>query len=215
LLAGAATAGGALLAFRIARARWRRRAVRATAVTEAVLVVDLVQSTHLATHYGDGVAMRARTLVRDGILTLATSHAPTHSESTGDGCLMTFGSVADAVETAVALLADMGRHAAELAPAPPPRVRAAVTYGEILLDGRGAPHGAVINKAFRLEGLTREAFVQVDGATPGANVPEHDRIFLDEAAAEEARARGFRVDTVGYCALKGFAGLHRVFRVRP
>lgn len=215
LLVGAAIAAGGLVVYRVSRARWRRQPGPPAVVTEAVLVVDLVQSTHLATHYGDGVAMRARTLVRDRALTLAASQGLTSSESTGDGCLMTFGLVTGAVETALALLADMEHRATDLAPAPPPSIRAAVTYGEILLDGQGARHGAVINKAFRLEGLAREAFVRVEGRASGADIPEHDRIFLDEAAAEEARAAGFRVDAVGYCALKGFAGLHGVSRLLP
>ncbi|OGK90874.1 MAG: hypothetical protein A2X51_13365 [Candidatus Rokubacteria bacterium GWC2_70_24] len=213
LLVGAATAGGGFITYRLARARWRRQTVRAAVVTEAVLVVDLVQSTHLATHYGDGLAMRARTVVRDRALAVAAGHGLTYTESTGDGCFMTFVSVAGAIETALALLRDLAARSADLAPAPPPRVRAAITYGEILLDGRGARHGAVINKAFRLEGVTPAAFVQVGGAANEVEIPEDDRIFLDEAAAEEARARGIGLDSVGFCALKGFAGLHGVYRV--
>jgi len=76
LLVGAATAAGGLVVYRVTRARWRRQPGPAAFVTEAVLVVDLVQSTHLATHYGDGVAMRARTLLRDQALALARRLMP-------------------------------------------------------------------------------------------------------------------------------------------
>ena len=43
------------------RRRWRR--APSAFVNEAVLAVDLVNSTHLAAQHGDGVAMRARNLL--------------------------------------------------------------------------------------------------------------------------------------------------------
>jgi hypothetical protein len=46
-------------------------AARPRELPEAVLVVDLVESTRLATHYGDGLAMQARNALRDRVLALA------------------------------------------------------------------------------------------------------------------------------------------------
>ena len=135
--------------------RWRRQRGRPSSVSEAVLVVDLVDSTRLATHYGDGLAMRARNLLRDRVLAIAASRGLTFAESTGDGCLMTFPSVGAAVGTAIALLSELRDRPPDVSPGPPLAVRAGVSYGEILLDARGARHGAAINKAFRLEGLPR------------------------------------------------------------
>lgn len=180
-------------------------------MTEAVLVVDLVQSTHLATHYGDGLAMRARTVLRDRTLAVAKQHGLVFAESTGDGQLVTFGSVGSAIRAALALLAELRERPPDLAPAPPLSIRAGITYGEILLARRGARHGAVINKAFRLEGLRPEAFVHVDGVGP--EIPEEDRVFLDEEAAQEARSSGFAPEPTGFARLKGFTGLHRVYQI--
>ncbi len=215
VIVGAAVAAAGLVAYRLVRVRWRRRQVPAGFVTEAVLVVDLVQSTHLATHYGDGLAMKARTIVKDRTRAIAEGWRLVFAESTGDGYFMTFGSVADAVRTAVELLADLRARPPDLAPAPAPEVRAGITYGEILLDGRGIRHGAVINKAFRIEGVTREAFVQLEEGAEGAEFPDRNRILLDEEAAEEGRSGGFLSASVGFCRLKGFSGLHRVYQVRP
>jgi class 3 adenylate cyclase len=206
---------GAIASYRLARARWQRPRGGAAFVTEAVLVVDLVQSTHLATHYGDGVAMKARTILKDRTLAIAGEHGLVFAENTGDGYFMTFESVAGAIHTAFALLADLKAHPADLGPAPPLAVRIGITYGEILLDARGLRHGAVINKAFRLEGLSREAFVQIEGHGETAAIPERDRVFLGEDAAEEAHARGFSLTPVGVCTLKGFSGLHRVYQAVP
>jgi len=184
-------------------------------VTEAVLVVDLVQSTHLATHYGDGLAMRARTVLKDRTLAVAKGQGLVFAENTGDGYFMTFDSVAGAIRAAFALLADLKERPPDIGPAPPLEVRVGITYGEILLDARGARHGAVINKAFRLEGLSRDAFVQLEGDGDAAAISERNRVFLGEDAAEEARTRGFSLMPVGICTLKGFSGLHRVYQALP
>ena len=213
LLVAAAGASGGVATYRLTRGRWRRGKAAATVVTEAVLVVDLVQSTHLATHYGDGLAMRARTVLLDRTLAAARVHGLVFAESTGDGSFTTFRSVGSAVRTALALLAELRERPPDLAPAPPLSVRAGITYGEILLDGRGARHGAVINKAFRLEGLQREAFVHVEEDAMGPEIPEHNRVFLDEEAAQEARSSGFALEATGFARLKGFTGLHRVYQI--
>jgi class 3 adenylate cyclase len=215
VLVSLAVGAGGLAGYRFSRARWRRRRGGAAFATEAVLVVDLVQSTHLATHYGDGLAMRARTALKDRTLTIAQGHGLVFAENTGDGYFMTFESVAGAIRTAFALLGELRDHPPDLGPAPPLQVRVGITYGEILLDAKGVRHGAVINKAFRLEGLSREAFVQIEGHGKTAAIPDRDRVFLGEDAAEEARARGFSLAPVGVCTLKGFSGLHRVYQAVP
>lgn len=90
VLVGVGAAAGGFLIYRLTRSRWRRRGGPAAFVTEAVLVVDLVDSTRLATHYGDGLAMRARTVLKDRALALAEQHGLAFVENTGDGYLMTF-----------------------------------------------------------------------------------------------------------------------------
>jgi class 3 adenylate cyclase len=215
VLMSLAVGAGGFAAYRVVRARGRRHRGGAAFVTEAVLVVDLVRSTHLATHYGDGLAMTARTALKDRTLTIARDHGLVFAENTGDGYFMTFESVAGGIRTAFALLAELRDHPPDLGPAPPLEVRIGITYGEILLDARGVRHGAVINKAFRLEGLSRGAFVQIEGQAETATFPEGDRVFLGEDAAEEARARGFSLAPVGICTLKGFSGLHRVYQAVP
>lgn len=215
VLASLAAGASGLAGYRVARTQWRRHRAGAAFVTEAVLVVDLVQSTHLATHYGDGVAMRARTALKERTLTIAQDHGLVFAENTGDGYFMTFESVAGALRTAFALLAELRDDPPDVGPAPPLQVRVGITYGEILLDAGGVRHGTVINKAFRLEGLSRDAFVQIEGHGETAAIPERDRVFLGEEAAEEAHARGFSLAPVGICALKGFSGLHRVYQAVP
>jgi class 3 adenylate cyclase len=213
ILLGVVSSAAGLAAYRVLRSRRRQRRGAAGFLTEAVLVVDLVDSTHLATHYGDGLAMRARNLLKDRALAEADRHGVAFVESTGDGCLITFPSVSGAVRTAIGLLRDLRDRPPDLSPGPPLAVRAGISYGEILLDARGARHGAVINRAFRLEGLGRENFVPVEGGGDPAKIPETNRILLSEEAAREAQDAGVPLRSVGFCTLKGFSGLHRVYAV--
>lgn len=214
VLVGVGVAGAGLAAYRVGRARRRRRRPGPTSfVSEAVLVVDLVDSTHLATHYGEALAMRARNALKDRALAAAGPRGVGFTESTGDGCLMTFPSVAGAAETAIALLSELRDRPPDLAPGPSLAVRAGISYGEILLDERGGRHGAAINKAFRLEALSRESFARVGHEEPPARIPERNRIFMDEEAAKELRPADIPHRLVGFCSLKGFSGLHQVYEV--
>ncbi len=180
-------------------------------VSEAVLVVDLVNSTYLATHYGEGLAMRARNTLKDRTMEVAEAHGLIFAENTGDGYFMTFPSVLGAVRTAVELLNGLRDQPPDTSPGPPLEVRAGISYGEILLDDRGARHGTTINKAFRLEGLSPESFVQKEG---GGEVRDRNRILLSEEAEQELRLPKINLRSVGFCTLKGFNGLHRVFEMQ-
>lgn len=211
ILATFAVAGAGFVAFWLAQARWRRRRGPVNFVSEAVLVVDLVNSTHLATHYGEGFAMRARNILKDRIIEAAEAHGLIFAENTGDGYFMTFPSVLGALRVAVELLKGLKDRPPDMSPGPPLEVRTGISYGEILIDDRGARHGTTINKAFRLEALSRESFVQKED---GGEVRDRNRIFLDEEAEQELRLPEITLRPVGFCTLKGFSGLHRVFEMQ-
>src|SRR3990172_10055241 len=213
VLAGFSTAVVGFIAFRIAKRRRGRKVEPAALVNEAVLIVDLVNSTHVSTHYGNGLAMRARSALKDRTLAIAAARRLTFSENTGDGYFMTFASVGDAVHTAIELLNGLTDQPPDLSPGPPIAVRVGISYGEILLDSHGGRHGAAINKAFRLEGLTAKSFTRVEGESELGKLPDCNRIFIDEDASHELRSSGIPMRSVGFCRLKGFSGLHQVFEV--
>ena len=208
----AALAG--VLAYRAwSRRRWRR--APAAIVDEAVLAVDLVNSTQLAARHGDALAMRARVLLERRALAAARAHGVAFVETTGDGCMMTFVSVDAAAAAALKLLRGLRERAPDMAPGPPLEVRAGLTYGEIVLDARGVRHGAVINKAFRLMSVAPEAFVAVPGEERLEEIPDRNRVFVDEDAAKEIQSVTGALQQVGVCRLKGFAGFHRVYLLQP
>jgi class 3 adenylate cyclase len=193
------------------RRRWRR--APAGVVSEAILVVDLVNSTQLATRYGDTLAMRARNELERRTRAAAASRGVTFVENTGDGCMMMFPSVKSAMQAAVTLVRELHDHPPDMAPGPPLEVRTAVTYGEILLDARGARHGAAINKAFRLMSVPNDAFIGVEGEERMPHIRDRNRVFLDEDAFNELGTAQGDVHQVGVCRLKGFSGFHRVYEL--
>jgi class 3 adenylate cyclase len=192
------------------RRRWRRPP--AAVVVEAVLAVDMVDSTLIATKHGDSLAMRARNVLERRAR--AAAEGVTFIEGTGDGCLMTFPSVAAAAKAAARLLDGLQRRPPDMSPGPHLEVRAAIAYGEILIDARGARHGVVINKAFRLMAVPPEAFVSVDGEERMELMPDRNRILLDEEAANELAGKFGELHQVGVCRLKGFSGFHRAYELR-
>jgi class 3 adenylate cyclase len=212
VLVGVVAAVAGVLAHRAwSRRRWHR--APAGVVVEAVLAVDLVNSTWLATHHGEGLAMRARNVLERRALAAANSQGVTFVENTGDGCMMTFPSVLAAAQAAAKLLRGLHDRSPDMAPGPPLEIRAAVTYGEILLDARGARHGAAINKAFRLMSVLNDAFVAVEGEERQPEIPDRNRVFLDEDAANELGSAQVALRQVGVCRLKGFNGFHRVYEL--
>jgi hypothetical protein len=211
VLVGAVLIGGGIFAYRVLRIRLRWRAGPAGFVSEAVLAVDLMESTRLATHYGEAVALRARNALEEQVRRL-TETGRTYLETTGDGCLVTFPAVTPALEAAVALVREWHDRPPDLGPAGRLDLRAGVTYGEILLDARGARHGAAINKAYRLLSVKPRDLADVKVEAEGTALSERTRILVDEDAAQEAgRADGVRF--VGYARLRGFTGLHGVYEV--
>jgi hypothetical protein len=208
-LVGAALISGALVAYRFLRSRPRRRAGPAGFVSEAVLAVDLMDSTHLATHYGEAVALRARNALEEQVRRL-TEATRAFLETTGDGCLVTFPAVTPALESAVALVRERHEGLTDPGPAGRLEVRVGVTYGEILLDARGVRHGAAINKAYRLLSVKAKDLVELKGNAEGTALSERTRILVDEDAAQEV-SRTVGLGFVGYARLRGFTGLHGLY----
>lgn len=206
-----AAVAGVLVNRAWSRRRWQR--APAGVVSEAVLAVDLVNSTWLATHHGEELAMRARNLLERRALAAAQAQGVTFVENTGDGSMMTFPSVLASARAAGALLRGLRDRPPEMAPAPALEVRAAITYGQILLDARGARHGTTINEAFRMMSVPADAFVIVEGEERADKIPDRNRLFLDEDAANELEPADAVIRQVGVCRLKGFSGFHRVYEL--
>jgi len=62
--------------------------------------------------------------------------------------------------------------------------------------------------------VPKEAFVAVEGEEHLKEIPDRNRVFLDEDSVNELGSAEVTFRQAGVCRLKGFNGFHRVFELR-
>lgn len=193
---------------------WRRLGKRAPFINEAILVVDLCESTKLAVTQGDAFAMRIQERMKQCVREVSERFGASFFENTGDGYLITFPAGIGAVRAAIQVLQNANDYNGEAPEKEKIELRVAINYGELILDEQQGRHGAAINKAFRIEGLQEGELESLGGGLKPKDFPERNRIFLSEEVKEEINgARAIPIELVGVFNLKGFTGLHRVYSV--
>jgi class 3 adenylate cyclase len=171
---------------------------------EAILLVDLIQSTELITQHGDVFFRDLLRRVEASFIPVARQHGASHVDGQGDGLLFCFG------EPAAALAAFRGIH--ELVPAINRGLPGGVTVafrgslhvGETIADARGNRTGLAVLKAVRLG----SAMESLRGRGSGRN-----SLVVSQEAVEPLVAAGARVAALGEVTLRGFPGTHAVHQV--
>ena len=161
----------------------------------AILVADVVGYSRLAGADEDRILARLRTLRSDLIdPTIAVHHGRT-VKRTGDGSIIEFRSVVDAVRCAIEVQRAMVERNAEVAPDKRIEFRIGIHLGDVVEEGDGDLMGDGVNIAARLEGI----------AKPGA-------ICLSEQAYWQVKGRlELPVHDLGPTQLKNIADPIRVF----
>jgi class 3 adenylate cyclase len=165
--------GGASLAFQAVaakthravtrlRARWfpRRVAREAEAVTHrcierrlaAILAADVVGYSRLSEVDEEGVHDRLAALRRKVVDPIIADHRGRIVKNTGDGALVEFASIVDAVNSAVKLQQALALHNAEVRQDQRIEFRIGVNLGDIIVEPDDI-YGNGVNLAVRLEGL--------------------------------------------------------------
>ncbi|MBI3091527.1 MAG: tetratricopeptide repeat protein [Candidatus Tectomicrobia bacterium] len=182
--------------------------------TEAIVVVDLCDSTTLASKFGDRYLLEVKKLLADTAEPLFKQHQVRWLKSTGDGYLSIFPNSREAALAAVTLLRTF-QEEKQLAESHPIHIRIGIHFGETQVDGNGERHGQVVHKAFRIEGVKPSDLTQVEGSAPRAEVPLRNRIFLSEEVYDDIYQDDIpRCRFIGVTELKGFSGLHRLYELK-
>ena len=185
-----------------------------TFIHEAILVVDLCESTKMAVTQGDVFAMRIKNKMKACVREVAQSFGATFLENIGDGYLVTFPTGADAVRAAVKILKNAEEYNQTVPEKEKIDLRIGLNYGEMVLDERGGRHGAALNKVFRIEGITKEQQQNLGEGLKPEEFLEKNRIFISEEIKEEIKDMSdIQAQLVGVFDLKGFTGLHRIYYV--
>jgi adenylate cyclase len=161
----------------------------------AILVSDVVGYSRLTGADEDRILARLRTLRSDLIDPIISVHHGRVVKRTGDGAIVEFRSVVDAVNCAIEVQRAMVERNAEVAPDKRIEFRVGIHLGDVVEESDGDLMGDGINIAARLEGI----------ANPGA-------ICLSEDAYRQVKGRlDLAVSDLGPTQLKNIAEPIRVY----
>jgi class 3 adenylate cyclase len=164
-------------------------AVSETRKLAAILVSDIVGYSRLAGADEDLILARLRTLRSDLIDPILAVHHGRVVKRTGDGAIVEFRSVVDAVNCAIEVQRAMVERNAEVTPDKRIEFRIGIHLGDVVEESDGDLMGDGVNIAARLQGV----------AKPGA-------ICLSEDAYRQVKGRlDLAVTDLGKTSLKNIA----------
>jgi class 3 adenylate cyclase len=193
-------------------------------VTEAIVVVDLVESTATSNLFGWYAV--GRVLMRDlraMIAGVGSTCGLRCLKSTGDGYLLGFRddqaaemAAVHAVEGSFILLDKIAERNGLVPEERAINLRLAVHLGEVdvVVNDREGPH---VTFAFRLEGISPASLTTALNPIPPEQFPLRNYILCSEEVAGILGRRSNRWNTIciGVFKLKGFPGWRDVFQVVP
>lgn len=171
---------------------------------EAILLVDLVQSTELIGRHGDKVFRDLLRRIEATFIPLARRQGARHVDGHGDGLLFCFDRAQHALDALRGMYAQIPDLSRGLPAGVEPAFRASLHVGETTVDARGNRSGLAVLKAVRL-GSTME---RLRGRGAGRNC-----LVVSAEAAAALREAGARVVPLGEVALRDFPGAHPVYEV--
>lgn len=189
------------------------RLAAGTSVTEAILVLDLCNSTDIANRYGDNFALTLMQNLTELVTPIARQEECRFSKGTGDGFLMSFPKAENAVRFARQTLAAVAAYNAKAEEMGRINLRFAVNLGEAKVDENGDRLGVAVSMTFRVEGVKAEGLIPCEGGMAKEEMPFVNRILITENVAKELGGTVAAVRLIGLFELKGITGLHRIYAV--
>ncbi|MDH3454789.1 MAG: HEAT repeat domain-containing protein, partial [Desulfuromonadales bacterium] len=169
-----------------------------TAVTEAILVLDLCNSTDIANRYGDTFSLNLIKNLTDMVSPIARQEKCRFSKGTGDGFLMTFPDAANAVRFAQNTLLTVAKHNEKAEDRERINIRFAIHFGEAKVDDQGDRLGVAVSMTFRIEGVKAEGLIPLEGGMTPEEVPADNRIMISENVVKEIQQmQGPQIKLVG------------------
>jgi class 3 adenylate cyclase len=179
------------------------RADTPTASTvEAILLLDLIQSTELIRERGDAFFRDLLRRLETAFIPIARKHRSRSVDGHGDGFLFSFGRAPDAL---AALREMYGRlPAINKAGGVDVAFRASLHVGPTFTDTRGNRSGLTVLKTVRLGGVMES----LQGRGAGRN-----SLVVSEEARAVLEAAGVATKLLGQVPLRGFPGTHPVHQI--
>jgi adenylate cyclase len=163
----------------------------------AILAADVAGYSRLMGVDEEGTHERLRTLIREVVEPKTKEHRGRIVKNTGDGMLVEFPSVVDAVRCAVAIQNQVAEHSVEVEPDKRIEFRIGINLGDVIVED-GDIFGDGVNVAARLEAL----------AEPGG-------ICVSRVVRDQVRDKlDLAFEDMGQQQVKNIARPVRVYRVR-
>lgn len=187
--------------------------VFAAHLREAIVVLDMCNSSTLADQFGDDQAMSVKRELRRLYLPIVRRWGAQFVKNTGDGYLVTFARAPDAVGSCVQILQYLRDHNSTVPSHKQLRLRFGLNCGETIVDADGDRHGNAVNIAFRVEGVREEQ--RVEGSEGKGNLRPDDRVYITAGMyAELPPAVQAVCRSLGCFALKGIADQQLLYEVQ-
>jgi len=181
-------------------------------VTEAIVVIDLCNSTDITSRYGDSFALDLLQQLTSVVNPVAQREKCQFVKGTGDGFLLTFPKAENAIRFSFDVLTSVQNRNKASDPSQHINLRFAVNFGESKVDDKGDRLGAAISMTFRVEGLKPPDAIATEGCMPTDQVPLDNRVFITENIEKEISGiKSLNSQLVGLYELKGITGLHRIY----
>jgi len=164
----------------------------------AILAADVAGYSRLMERDEVGTLARLRTLRRDLVDPKIAEHKGRIVKTTGDGLLIEFPSVVEAVACAVAVQREMAACNDATAEDERIKLRVGINSGDVIVED-GDIHGDGVNIAARLEGIAEPGGICVSGIVHDQVQGRLDCVFAD----------------IGEQSLKNLARPVRVYRIGP
>jgi adenylate cyclase len=153
--------------------------VPATRKLAAILAADVVGYSRLMGADEEGTLTRLRSHRRSLVDRKLSEHRGRIVKTTGDGMLVEFASVVDAVRCAVDIQRDMAEANAHLGPDKRVEFRVGINVGDIIISDNGDVFGDSVNVAARLERAADPGGICVSGRVQEDVEGKLDVLFED------------------------------------
>ena len=172
--------------------------------SEAIVVLDLVQSTELIREHGDAFFRDLLRRIETAFIPVARQFGTHCVDGHGDGFLFCFDRPEEAVAAVRAMYARLPALNQTMAAGTEIAFRASLHVGPTFADTRGNRTGLAVLKTVRLGG----AMEMLRGRGGGRN-----SLVVSEEARPALGAAGVPATLLGHVALRGFPGTHAVYEV--
>ena len=187
--------------------------VHSVEVPEAVMVLDICESSRMMDLYGDEITNRMKNMLEEDMFPIFEKCGSKFCKSTGDGFLVTFPKVDQGVKAAINILLRIDEYNSSEKNMPV-HLRFAVHFGAVRIRQDDDRHGTNVNIPFRVEGLKGEGLIEVEGGMKRDELPTQDRILITEAAYQRLQMhKEYSCRYVGLFELRNITGVHKIYQV--